>query len=67
MADIAGQANVNQLIQLRVHGDQIDAEGFGGQRLGGLDLRLQQVGCHGAARDHAETTRVGDTGNQISL
>ena len=67
VADLGAQADLHQVVELRVHGDEVDAERLGGQRLGAGDLGFEQGGGHGAARDDAEAAGVGDGGDQVAL
>ena len=60
-------ADVDQLGQLRVHGDEIDAERPVGARLGLGDLGVEQFGAHRSAGDYSEPAGVGDGGDQMAL
>jgi hypothetical protein len=51
--------DVDQVEQLRVHGDEVDAERLGSQRLGRGDFRVQQGGRHRAAGNHAKPPGIG--------
>ena len=64
---LASQADPDQVVELRVHGDQVDAERPVGQRLGAGDLGREQVRVHRAAGDHAEAAGVGDRRDQVAL
>jgi hypothetical protein len=67
MADIMLLADFDQVEELRVHRDQIDAERLVGERLGPGDLRIELLGVHRAAGDHAEAAGVGDCGDEVAL
>ena len=67
MADLVLRADVDQLGQLRVHGDEVDAERPVGARLGLGDLGVEQLGGHRPAGDHAEPAGVGDGGDEVAL
>ena len=67
MADLVLRADVDQLAQLRVHGDEVDAERPVRARLGLGDLGVEQLGAHRAAGDHAEPAGVGDGGDEVAL
>ena len=67
MADLVLRAGVDQFAQLRVHGDEVDAERPVGARLGLGDLGVEQFGAHRAAGDHAEAAGVGDGGDEMAL
>ena len=67
MADSMLRADVDQLDELRVHGDQVDAERLRRPRLGLGDLGVEQLGRHRAAGDHAEAAGVGDRGDEVAL
>ena len=60
-------ADVDQLGQLWVHGDEVDAEGAVGAGLGLGDLGVEQFGAHRAARDYSEPAGVGDGRDQVAL
>ncbi len=60
VGDLMLRANIDQLIELGMHGDQIDAERLAGERLGSLDFLVEQLWRHGPAGDHAEPARVGN-------
>jgi hypothetical protein len=57
----------DQVEKLGVHGDQVDAERLGGERLGPGDLRVEQVGRHRAAGDHAKAARIADRGHEVAF
>ena len=61
------QRHPHQVVDLRVHGDQVDAKGFFGERLGGGDLGGQHLRAHRAARDHAKAARIGNRRDQMTL
>ena len=67
MADLVLGADRDQIEQLRVHGNQVDAEGFAGERLGSGDLAIEQLGGHRPAGDYPEAAGIGDCGDQIAL
>ena len=67
MAHPGGGANAHQVVELRVHGDEVDAERQAGHRLGGGDLLFQQLRPHRAAGDDAEAAGIGDGGDQMAL
>ena len=67
MADPRLQADLDQVGQPGVHGDEVDAERRGRARLGRGDLGSQGVRPHGAAGDHPEAAGVGDGGDQGAL
>ena len=67
MADLRLQAHPDQIVQLRMHGDQIDPERPAGQRLRGGDFLLQQFRAHRAAGDHAEAAGIRQRGHQMPL
>ena len=61
------QAHLHELIQLRMHGDQVHAEGFSGQRLGRCDLLRQPLRLHCAAGDDAKGPGIGQRRHQIAF
>jgi hypothetical protein len=61
------EADVDQLLQLRMHDDQVHPEPPRGQRLGRSNFRAKLVGRHGAAGEDAEPARVGDGRDQGAL
>src|SRR5690606_28160731 len=65
VADAVLGADFDQLEQVRMHGDQVDAERFGGERLGAGDFAIEQFGRHGAAGDHPEPAGVADRGHEV--
>ena len=67
MADTALRADVDQVEQLRMHGDEIDTEGLGRERLRADDLRIEQVGRHRAAGNDAEAAGIADRRDEIAL
>ena len=67
VADLGLQADADQCVQFRVHGDQVHAERLVCQRLRSGDLLRQLRRAHGAAGDHAETAGVGNRGHQMLL
>ncbi len=67
VADAGFDADFYQIIQVRMHGNQVNAKRFGGQRLGGGDFLGQPVRHHAAAGEHAETAGVGDGGDQVTF
>ncbi len=67
MADLVLRADVDQLAQLRMHGDEVDAERPVGARLGLGDFGVEQLGGHRAAGDHAEAAGIGDGGDEVAL
>ena len=60
-------ADLGQLVELRVHDDQVDAERPAGQRRGRLDLLGQPLRPHRAAGQHAEAAGIADRGHQLPL
>ena len=60
VGDFRFQADPDQVIQSRMHGDQVDSEGFAGHRLGRRDFRRQQIGRHGATGNHAKAAGIGN-------
>ena len=60
-------ADVDQLAQLRVHGDEVDPERLGRARLGLGDLGIEQFGVHRPAGDHAEAAGIADRGDEVAL
>ena len=58
------EADVDQRVELGVHGDEVDSERPAGQRLGGGDLGGQGVGAHGAAGNDAEAAGCRDGGTR---
>jgi len=67
MRDAVLCADIDKVEQLRVHGDEVHAEGLGRQRLGGGDFRVQKRRRHRAAGDHTEAARVTDRRNEIAF
>ncbi len=67
MADAVLAADLDQLEQHRVHGDQVDAERLAGERLRAGDLGVEQFGRHRPAGDHAEPAGVADRGDEIAF
>src|SRR6185312_5310783 len=67
MADLVLRADVDQLGELRVHGDEVHAERTRRARLGLGDLRVEQLGSHRPAGDHAEAAGVGDGRDEVAL
>ena len=67
VADIMLGADIDQLRELRVHGDEVDAERAvrAHFRLG--DLGVEQLGSHRAAGDHTEAAGIGDGGDEVAL
>jgi hypothetical protein len=61
------QTDVDQLDELRVHGDDVDAERPVGQRGGRLDLARQQIGRHRARGDDAKPAGIGNRRDQVAL
>ena len=61
------RADVDQLDQHRVHGDQIDAERPVGALLGLGDLGVEQIGRHRAAGDHPERAGIGQSRDEVAL
>ena len=61
------EADLGQLLQLRVHDDEVDAKRPVGERRGRGDLLGQALGAHGAAGQDAESGRIADRGHQPSL
>ena len=59
--------HLDQLHQLRVHGDQVDAKRLAGERLGGGNLGIEQRRRHRTAGDHTESAGIGDRSDKISL
>src|SRR5688500_13088794 len=60
-------ADVDQFIELRVHGDEVHAERLAGECLGRCNLLIEQLGRHRPAGDHAEPARIGDCRDQMAL
>ena len=67
VSDARLQADPDQLVEPRMHGDQVDPERPVGQRLRAGDLGGQHVRLHRAAGDHAEPAGVGDRRHQVAL
>src|SRR5436190_15475972 len=60
-------ADIDQLHQLRMHRDQVDAERPRGERRSSGDFAAQQIGRHRAGGDDAEPAGIGDRGDQVAL
>src|SRR3712207_8465859 len=58
VADLVALADVDQLGELRMHGDEVDPERPPGPRPGLGDLGVEQLGSHRPAR-RSEERRVG--------
>ena len=67
MGHFMRRADVDQLADHRVHGDEVDAERFRRALLRLGDLGVEQVGGHRPARDHPEAARIGDGGDEVAL
>src|SRR3546814_10540267 len=67
MPDVVLLADVDQLHDLGMHGDEVDAEGPGRPLLRLGDLGVEQVRRHGPAGDDAEAASVGDGGDEVAL
>ena len=67
MAHLMLRADVDQVAQHRVHGDQVHAERLRRQRLRRRDLRVEQVRRHRPAGDHPEGARIGQSGDEVAL
>src|SRR3546814_2378160 len=67
MLDVVLLADVDQLHDLGMHGDEVDAEGPGRPLLRLGDLGVEQVRRHGPAGDDAEAASVGDGGDEVAL
>ncbi len=67
VGDPVRAAHLDQLLEPRVHDDQIDPERPRGQRLRGGDLGGQLVRLHGAAREHAEAAGVRQRRDQAAF
>ena len=67
MADAMFRAHFDQLEQLRVHRDQVDAEIARRERFGGGYLGIEKFGCHRPAGNHAEPARVADRADKMAF
>ena len=67
VADPMLGADLDQIEQLRMQGDQVDAERAPGQRLGRADLGRQQLRRHRSRGDDPEPAGIGDGGDQVAL
>ena len=67
MADLMLAADVDQRIEIRMHDDQIDAEGLIGPFLGALDFGGEQIRRHRTACEHAEAARIRNRRHQMPL
>src|SRR5204863_10056732 len=67
VADPLLDADIDQLHQLRVHRDQVDAEWPSGEGRGRSNLPAQQIGRHRAGGYDAEPAGIGDRGDQVAL
>jgi hypothetical protein len=64
---LLGETKLDQLIELRVQGDQIDAERAAGQRLRTRNLVVQLLRLQRTTGDNPESAGVGDRSNQVPL
>ncbi len=67
MAHTSFDADAYQIIQMRMHGDQVHAERHFGQRLGGGDFGRQHIRHHAAAGNHAKPAGVADGGYEVAF
>ena len=67
VGDFVVGADVDQLEQHRVHGDQIDAERLRGALLGLGDFGVEQIRRHRPAGDHPEAAGIADRGDEVAL
>ena len=67
VAHAMGGADVDQLDELRVQRDQVDAERPPGQRCGRIDLAREQLRRHRSRGDDAKPAGVGDRGDEVAL
>src|SRR6185437_11242734 len=67
VADLALNADLDERRQLRMHRDEVDAEGPRRQRARRDDLGVELLGTHRAAGDDAEAAAIRDRGNEAAL
>ena len=67
MPDFFCKADINQRVKLRVHGDEIDAEGLGRQRPRRLNLGAEQIRRHRPAGESAEASAIGNRGDEVAF
>ena len=67
MPDLFLKADIDQLIKLGVHGNQVYAERHPRQGARPLNLRTQQVGRHRATGQNAKAIGIRDRGDKIAL
>jgi hypothetical protein len=67
MADLMFRADVDQVAQGRMHGDQIDAERPVGALLRLGDFGVEHVGHHCSAGDDAEAAGIGNGGDEVAF
>jgi len=60
-------ADVDQVEELRVEGDQVDAKGTTSQRLGRANLGREQLRRHRSRSDDAEPPGIGNSCDQVAL
>src|SRR3546814_16525253 len=59
MPDLMSRENVDEVENLRMHGDEVYAERLDRELLRFGDFRIKQFRRHRAARNHPKTTKIG--------
>src|SRR3546814_4566454 len=67
MPDLMSRANVDEVENLRMHGDEVYAERLARELLRFGDFRIKQFRRHRAARNHAKTTSIADRRDKIAF
>ena len=63
---LAGGADIDEIEQPRMQGDEVDAEGLAGQRRRRGDLGIEKLGGHRPRGDHPEATGIGDRSDEVA-